>query len=106
MQNTESIIKQAYQVQGSARARQITFQYEPIKDTLVLIVMERVNSSKKQERWIIQQIAGPWGNTSRVNGLNGTNLDELEAAQQEARNLQRYLENDEGFKDYWKAQVI
>lgn len=103
---TKKTLKQAYQLRGSAKPRQITFQYDPIKDTIVLIVMERVKSSKKQDRWIIQQIAGPWGNTSIADGLNESNQDSLKAAQQEARNLQRYLENDEGFKDYWKAQVI
>jgi hypothetical protein len=97
-------MKQAYQLKGSARTRQITFQYEPIDNTLVLIVMERVNSSKKQERWIIQQIAGPWGNTSIK--LKDTHTKELKAAQDEARNLTRYLEADLGFENYWKAQII
>ena len=106
MQKTEPVMKQAYQLRGSSRARQISFQYEPINNTLVLIVMERVSSTKKQERWIIQQIAGPWGNTSIEGDLNESNQEELKAAQDEARNLQRYLEQDKGFEDYWQARVI
>ena len=97
-------MKQAYQLRGSLRARQTTFQYEAIDNTLVLIVMEKVTNTKKQSCWIIQQIAGPWGNTSIE--LTGTHTKELKAAQDEARNLARYLEADLGFENYWKAQII